>query len=320
MDTTRLSTPSMSRETALHHLGQLIDTPEEVLFTSILVSAYAKLIVKATGITSDLQSSYEVHRHLIDVSGVSNERLTAGMNAFNLLYEACRALGLPNTQSPSEFGTAWRKMGARFPFYEQYTISAGRAKELISNAELAHIMGTRLDDPDSLNEYRKVLRLARSDAGASMTPVAEENGQEYRLSKKISKSIEQMLVEWDVPSSTGDDFVHVQRAQSTRPRTFDASVQTYMPQTASTQTILSESDNKSKNTVAEAEPRHRDDEHIDDELTDDDYTDEEKSSCMVVLGWTKKLFFLYILVAFCALLVQYEVEEYALLFMLVYLV
>ncbi|KAL9028659.1 MAG: hypothetical protein Q9196_003012 [Gyalolechia fulgens] len=171
---------------ALRYLESLIEIPSsELLILARLVAVHANHCT--------LNSAPHPHKNNEPSSGNANvdklsaltniptPQLEAGMLAWNALYEAVHTLGLPHSSSRPSFHKAWLNMGPEFPFYEQYMITAGRARELVTNAELARIMGTNVDDPDSLHEYRKVERLARVfahvDADGAPVPTAAATGE-----------------------------------------------------------------------------------------------------------------------------------------------
>ncbi|KAL8998938.1 MAG: hypothetical protein Q9188_005996, partial [Gyalolechia gomerana] len=152
--------------------------------------------------------------NLSTLTNIPIPQLQAGMQAWNQLYEAVHTLGLPHSENLLAFHMAYETMGLEFPFYEQYMITTGRAGEIISaNPALARIMGTRIDDPDSLHEYRRVERL--SSSGIEVAPaVAAEEAREIlhtlRGLKEGLKGITEQLLQEDAAS----------------PGTLDAGVQT----------------------------------------------------------------------------------------------
>ncbi|KAL8719194.1 MAG: hypothetical protein Q9225_003773 [Loekoesia sp. 1 TL-2023] len=228
MNTSGESKTSMSRKQALHHLETSIDVSEDLLVLGRLVSAHAYHSARSSRLSRKLMSGKECFSHLSLLTGIPPQQLNAGMTAWTQHYEAAHTLGLPHSESRPSFFEAWQRMGVGFPFYEQYMISAGRAKELVTDSELARIMGTNLRDPDSLHEYRKVQRLAKSASDLPAQTMPMEIPQAKQDSKERLKRLEQLVQDLNAPPAVQ---VHpVQPDQAETPPTSDASIQTDTPQ------------------------------------------------------------------------------------------
>ncbi|KAL9601254.1 MAG: hypothetical protein Q9219_002659 [cf. Caloplaca sp. 3 TL-2023] len=194
----------MSHEQALNHLESLEDVPHDLFVISRLIAAHACYVSRSPDPRLRILSGKEGLVHLSELSGLCLSQLYAGIDTWIPLYKAVRTLGLPNTQSSVSFFRAWRKMGDSFPFYEQYMISAGRAKEFITNRELAKVMGTKIADAESLHEYRKVLRLAEdfpaksdSDANDVPTPTSQHTGDQKDTKEQL-RHIQELIQALDV--------------------------------------------------------------------------------------------------------------------------
>ncbi|KAI4119294.1 MAG: hypothetical protein LQ338_007301 [Usnochroma carphineum] len=192
MATSEEITAPMTRRQALLHLRRLIDTPEDTLVIGQLVAAHAFDAGRGAGSSGRISSGQTPLGQLEELSGISQERLEDGMTAWTQLYEAAKILGVPDTDSPRSFFRAWQKMGAKLPCYEQYMISAGRAHELITNNELARVMSTKSNDPDSLHRYRKVLRLATPHRSLPCT-TPRDIEPEYQDSQLQLETVKEMI-------------------------------------------------------------------------------------------------------------------------------
>ncbi|KAL8897083.1 MAG: hypothetical protein Q9207_007393 [Kuettlingeria erythrocarpa] len=160
MDTSGNAT-NMDPEEALQYLHDLIDVPSEVQVSGIIAYGWTRAIGYTSARARLSWPRSRILAFLLMISPrVPTRQIFAGILELKRLERALMALGMPHDEVHALFLRQTTNLFKPFlPVYEMYMIAVGRAEEIVSaDPDLAVMLATRIDDPESLHWYRKMRR------------------------------------------------------------------------------------------------------------------------------------------------------------------